>query len=179
MLGEIKRTISRHGALEDKCVNRIITFTCFKRFIRPSCSLHLTINSRKSLRVDLVTPLWLSNTMYSIWLLLIVTSCTAAQRCADLSNKNTYNRTTYRVSDEDFDSLFRKAVVTTSRIHCLSLCTTNRTNAFYESNTRRCSCQGLCPSYNPVSSGTNYVVKYSIPGMSLIIPSNMLVLTLF
>ena len=181
LLDEIKRTISGNGALEDKCVNKIITFTCCKRFIKPSYFLHLTINSRKSLRVDLTKPLRLSNTMYYIWLLLIITSCTvtAAQQCADLSHKNIYNKTTYLVSDEDFDNLFRKAVVTTSRIHCLSLCTTNRTNAFYESNTRRCSCQGLCPSYNPVSSGTNYVEKYSIPGMSLIIHYNMLVLSSF
>ena len=76
--------------------------------------------------------------MYYIWLLIIVTSCTAAQRCADLSNMNTYNRTTYRVSDEDFHSLFTDAVVTTSSTHCVTLCATNRTNIYYESNTRQC-----------------------------------------
>ena len=96
---------------------------------------------------------------------MIVTSCTAAQRCADSSNMNTYNKTTYRVSDENFDSLFTDAVVTTSSIHCATLCTTNRTNTYYESNTRRCSCQSLCASYSPVSTGTNFVEKYSIPGM--------------
>ena len=97
------------------------------------------------------------HTMYYVWLLLIVTSCTAAQRCADSSNMNTYNRTTYRVSDEDFDSLFTDAVVTRSSIHCLTLCLTNHTNMYYESNSRRCSCQGLCVSYHPVTTGTNYV----------------------
>ena len=97
---------------------------------------------------------------------MIVTSCTAAQRCADSFNKNTYNKTTYRVSDEDFDSLFTDAVVTTSSIHCVTLCTTNRTNAYYESITRRCSCQGLCVSYSPVDIGTNYVEEYHIQGMS-------------
>ena len=103
------------------------------------------------------------HTMYYVWLLLIVTTCTAAERCADLSNKNTYNRTTYRVSDEDFDSLFTDAVVTTSRIHCLTLCT----NIFYKSNTGRCSCQDWCAPYNPVTTGTNYVEKYYIPGETL------------
>ena len=34
---------------------------------------------------------------------MIVTSCTVAQRCADSSNKHLYSKTTYRVSDEDFD----------------------------------------------------------------------------
>ena len=119
--------------------------------------------------------------MYYIWLFMIVTSCTAAQRCADSANKNTYNRTTYRVSDEDFNNLFTDAVVTTSSVHCLTLCTTDRTTTsiYYDSNTRRCSCQDWCASYNPVSSGTNYVEKYYIPGkylsthskMSFLIPS--------
>ena len=104
--------------------------------------------------------------MYYIWLLMIVTSCTAAQRCANSSSTYTYTRTTYRVSDEDFNSLFTNAVVTTSRIHCVTLCTTNQTNTYYDSNTRRCSCQELCVSYNPVSTGTNYVEKYYIPRKS-------------
>ena len=60
---------------------------------------------------------------------MVVTSCTAAQRCADLTNKNTYNKRTNRVPDEDFNSLFTdSSVVTTSSIHCLTLCTTNQTN---------------------------------------------------
>ena len=87
--------------------------------------------------------------------------------------KNTYTRTTYRVSDEDFNSLFTDAVVTTSRIHCVTLCTTNQTNTYYDSNTRRCSCQELCVSYNPVSTGTNYIEKYYIPGTSLNTHSKM------
>ena len=98
---------------------------------------------------------------------MIVTSCTAAQRCADSYSKNTYTRTTYRVSDEDFNSLFTDAVVTTSSIHCVTLCTTNQTNTYYESNTRRCSCQELCTLYSPVLTGTNYVDKYYITGKTL------------
>ena len=113
--------------------------------------------------------------MYYIWILMIITSCTAAQRCADSSNKHLYSKTTYRVSDEDFDSLFTDAVGTTSSIHCITLCTTNGTNSYYENNTRRCSCQGLCVSYSPVSTGTNYVEKYYIPRTSKLLrtQSNM------
>ena len=117
--------------------------------------------------------------MYYIWLLLIVTSCTAAQRCSDSSNKHLYNRTTYRVSDEDFGNLFTDAVVTTSTIHCLTLCSTNRTNTFYESNTSRCSCQDWCISYSHVTTGTNYVEKCYIPGETLGIYSNMAFLSSF
>ena len=117
--------------------------------------------------------------MYYIWLLMIVTSCTAAQRCADSSNKNTYTRTTYRVSDEDFNSLFTNAVVTTSKINCLNLCRANRTNTYYESNTKRCRCQGVCIMFNPVSAGRNYVEKYYISGKSLSIHSNMSFLSYF
>ena len=69
--------------------------------------------------------------MYYIWLLMIVTSCTAAQRCDDLFNMNTYNRTTDRVSDEDFDSLFTDASLTRFKIHCLSLSSTYRTDSYY------------------------------------------------
>ena len=98
---------------------------------------------------------------------MIVTSCTAAQRCADSTINNKYHRTTYRVSDEDFNSLFTNTVVTTSKIHCLTLCTTNPTTIYYDSNTRRCSCQELCVSYNPVSTGTNYVEKYNAQGKPL------------
>ena len=98
---------------------------------------------------------------------MIVTSCTAAQRCADSSSINTYTRTTYRVSDEDFDNLFTDADVTTSKIHCLTLCTTNRTNAYYDSNTRRCSCQDRCALYSPVITGTNYVDKFNTEGKPL------------
>ena len=108
--------------------------------------------------------------MYYIWLLMIVT---AGQQCADSFIIKTYNRTTYRVSDEDFDSLFTEAVVTRFRIYCVTLCSTNNTNMFYESNTRRCSCQGMCPPYNPVSTGTNYVEKYSAQGKPLNINSNL------
>ena len=100
---------------------------------------------------------------------MIVTSCTAAQRCADSTNKNTYTRTTYRVSDDDFNSLFTDAVVTMHKIHCLTLCTTNPTTIYYDSNTRRCSCQELCVSYSPVTTGTNYVDKYSAQGKPLCI----------
>ena len=117
--------------------------------------------------------------MYYVWLLLIVTSCTAAQRCADSSNKHLYSKTTYRVSDEDFDSLFTDAVVTTSRIHCITLCTATGTTSYYESNTRRCSCQGLCASYDPVSTGTNYVEKYYISGKTMRTHSNMSSLSFF
>ena len=111
------------------------------------------------------------HTMYYTWLLMIVISCTAAQRCADSSNINThmYNRTTFRVSDEDFYSLFANAVVTTSSIHCVTLCARNPTNTYYESNTRRCRCQGLCVSYYPVLTGTNCVEKFSALGKSLCI----------
>ena len=111
--------------------------------------------------------------MHYIWLLIIVTSCTASHCSADSFIINTYNRTTYRVSDEDFDSLFTDAVVTRSRIYCITLCTTNNTNTFYESNSRRCSCQGICPSYNPVTTGTNYVEKYNAQGKPLNINSDM------
>ena len=104
-----------------------------------------------------------SHTMHYIWILIIVTLCAAAQRCTDSSNMNTHNRTPYRVSDEDFDILFTNAVVTTSRFHCITLCSTNRTNTYYESSTRRCSCQGLCFSCSPVSTGTNYVEQYFLP----------------
>ena len=117
--------------------------------------------------------------MYYTWLLLIVTSCTAAQRCADSSNKNTYTRTTYRVSDEDFDSLITNSVVTTSCIHCATLCSYNRTNAYYESNTSRCRCQVGCPPYYPVSTGTNYVETYYISGKTLSTHSNMSSLSSF
>ena len=112
--------------------------------------------------------------MYYIWLLIIVASCTAAQQCADSSN--TYNRTTYRVSDEDFSNLFTDAGVTTSSIHCLTLCITNHTTTYYESNRNRCRCQGLCVSYSPVSTGTNYVERYSAQGKSLNIHSKHVVL---
>ena len=105
--------------------------------------------------------------MYYIWLLLIVTSCTAAQRCAESSNKNTYGKKTYRVSDEAFHSLFTDAVVTTSRIHCLTLCTRNHTNAYYVSSTRRCRCHELCVSYSPISTGANYIEKFNALDKSL------------
>ena len=98
---------------------------------------------------------------------MVVTSCTAAQLCGDSLNKNTYNRTTYRVSDEDFDSLFTDAVVTRSSIHCVTLCTTNSTNTFYESNTRICSCQDWWTSYSPVSTGTNHLEKHRAQGRLL------------
>ena len=110
---------------------------------------------------------------------MIVTSCTAAQRCADSSSKYTYTGTKYRVSDEDFENLFTDAVVTTSSIHCVTLCTRNQTNTYYDSNTRRCRCQGVCLSYRPVSTGTNYVEKYYNPGKSLNTHSNMSFLGLF
>ena len=106
-------------------------------------------------------------TMYYIWLLLIATSCTAAHCSADSFILKTYTRTTYRVSDEDFHSLFTDAVVTKSKIYCLTLCAIDSTNIYYESSTRRCNCQEWCPLYSPVTTGTNYVEKYSIPGMSL------------
>ena len=101
--------------------------------------------------------------MYYIWFLLIVTSCTAAQQCANSSNENTYNKTTYPVSDEEFDSLFTGAVVTTFRVHCFTLCSTNRTTTYYESNTSRCRCQELDISCGSVSTGRHYVEKYYIP----------------
>ena len=103
----------------------------------------------------------LALTMSYIVLLMIVTSCIASL------TKEAYNRTTYRVSDEDYDSLFTDAVVTMSSIHCLTLCTRNQTNTYYESNTRRCRCQELAVSYNPVSTGRNFVEKYYIPCKSL------------
>ena len=108
-------------------------------------NIHSAENNCIALRVDVQT---LPHTMYYIWLLMIVTSCAAAQRCADSSNKNTYTRTTYRVSDEDFNSLFTDAGVTTSSIYCLTLCATYQTNTYYETTTRRCSCQGVCASYS-------------------------------
>ena len=117
--------------------------------------------------------------MHYIWLLMIVTSCTAAQRCADSSNKHLYNKESYRVSDEDFDSLFTDAVVTTSRIHCLTLCTANRTDSRYESNTGRCRCLIVCPPHNAVSTGTNYVEKYYISGKTISTHSNMSSLSFF
>ena len=55
-------------------------------------------------------------TMYYIWLLIIVTSCTASHCSDDSFITKKYTRTTYRVSDEDFDSLFTDAVVTRFRI---------------------------------------------------------------
>ena len=117
--------------------------------------------------------------MYYILVLMIVTSCTSAQRCADSFITNTYNRTTYRVSDEDFDTLFTDASLTRSKIHCLSLCSTYRTNSYYDRSSRQCRCEGWFASYSPVSSGTNYVEKYSITGMSLNISSNMSSLSFF
>ena len=99
---------------------------------------------------------------------MIVTSCTAAQQCANSFNKNTYNETKYRVSDEDFSNLFTNAVVTTSKVHCLTLCIANHTNTYYESNRNRCSCLGLCVSYSPVTTGTNYVERYSTQGKSIL-----------
>ena len=117
--------------------------------------------------------------MYYIWLLMVVISCTAAQRCADSSNNHLYSKETYRVSDEDFDSLLTDAVVTTSSIYCLTLCITNRTNSYYESNTRRCRCQIVCPPHNPVSTGTNYVEKYYISGKTISTHFNMSSLSFF
>ena len=105
--------------------------------------------------------------MSYIVLLMIVTSCTASL------TKEAYNRTTFRVSDEDFNSLFANAVVKMSSIHCLTLCTRNQTNTYYESNTRRCRCQELGVSYNPVSTGRNNVEKYYIPCKSLNIYPSM------
>ena len=110
---------------------------------------------------------------------MIVTTCITAQRCADSFNKTTHSKRTYRVSDDDFDVLFTNAVMPMSRIHCLTLCTTNRTSTYYDSNTRRCRCQGLCVSYNPVSTGTNYIEKYYIPGTSACIHFNMSFLSSF
>ena len=117
--------------------------------------------------------------MYYIWLLIIVASCTAAQRCANSSNMNTYNKKTYHVSGLAFDRLFTDAVVTRSRTHCLTLCIANGTNAYYESNRNRCRCQGLCVSYTPVSTGRNYVERYSAHGKSLNIHPTMLLLSYF
>ena len=99
--------------------------------------------------------------MSYIFVLMMVASCAASL------TKDTYTGTTFRVSDEDFDSLFTDAVVTMSSIHCLTLCTRNRTDTYNDSNTRRCRCQGLCVSYSPVLSGRNYVEKYYIPSKSL------------
>ena len=107
---------------------------------------------------------------------MIVTLCTVAQQYANSSSKYTYTGTTYRVSDEDFCSFFTDADVTTSRIHCLSLCTTNRTNQYYDSNTSY-RCPKLCVLYNPVTSGTNSEEKYYIPGKTLSIYYNMLFLS--
>ena len=104
--------------------------------------------------------------MSYIGLLLIVISCTAAQQCADSSNKHLYSKATYRVSDEDFESLFTDAVVTTSSIYCVTFCITNRTDSYFENNTRRCRCQASCASYDPVSIGTNFVEKHYIPSTS-------------
>ena len=104
---------------------------------------------------------------------MIVTSCTA------LLTKDTYTGTTFRVSDEDFDRLFTNAVVTMSSIHCLTLCTRNQTNAYYESNTRRCRCQAVYASYSPVLTGRNYVEKYYIPCKSLNFHSKKLLLSSF
>ena len=102
-------------------------------------------------------------------MIVLITSCTASL------TKDTYTWTTFRVSDEDFNSLFTDAVVTMSSIHCLTLCTRNRTNMYYDSNTRRCRCQGTCASYSPVSTGRNYVEEYYIPPTckSLNMHSNM------
>ena len=113
------------------------------------------------------------HTMYPIIFFMIVTSCAASL------TKDTYTGTTFRVSDEDFDCLFTNAVVTKSIIHCLTLCTRNQTNAYYESNTRRCRCQDWCSSYNPVSTGRNYIEKYYIPGKTLSTHSNMSSLSSF
>ena len=66
--------------------------------------------------------------MADIWFTMIVILCTASL------TKDTYTGTTYRVSDEDFDALFTDAVVTRSSVHCLTLCTTNRTNIYYDIN---------------------------------------------
>ena len=104
------------------------------------------------------------HTMYYIWFLIIVTSCTAAQRCDDLFNINTYTRSTYHVSDEDFSNLFTDAVVTRSKIHCISLCSTYRANSYYDRNLRQCRCEGWFDLFNLVSTGTNYVEKYSAQG---------------
>ena len=114
-----------------------------------------------------------THTMYTIFFFMIVTSCSASL------TKDTYTGTTFRVSDEDFDSLFTNAVVTKSSIHCLTLCTRNQTNAYYESNTRRCRCQAVYVSYNPVMTGRNYVEKYYISCKSLNIRSNMSFLSSF
>ena len=108
-----------------------------------------------------------THTMYPIFVLMIVTSCSASL------TKDTYTGTTFRVSDEDFDCLFTNAVVTMSSIHCLTLCTRNQTNAYYENNTRRCRCQESCVLYHPVLTGRNYVEKYYIPGKTLNIHANM------
>ena len=112
---------------------------------------------------------------------MIVTSCTAAQRCADSTINNKYHRITYRVSDEDFDNLFTDAVVTTSSFDCVTLCTTNQTNTYYDSNTRRCSCQDRCALYSPVITGTNYVDKFNTEGKPLCMnfQSNMSFLSSF
>ena len=107
---------------------------------------------------------------------MIVTLCTAVQQYANSSSKDTCTGTTFRVSDEDFCSLFTDAVVTTSKIHCLSLFTTSCTNPYYDSNTS-CRCQKLCVLYNPVTGGTNYEEKYYIPGKTLNIYYNMLFLS--
>ena len=79
-------------------------------------------------------------------------------------NKDVYDKTTYRVSDEDRDSLFTNAVVSLSTIHCLTMCTTNGTIAYFESNSRRCRCAEGCVTHRAVNTGRNYVDRYTPQG---------------
>ena len=95
---------------------------------------------------------------------MILTSCTAAQQCTDSFILKKSTRTRYRVSDEDFHSLFTNAVVTRSSIHCLTLCTRNQTTTYFERNTRRCRCERFSVLYDAVTTGTHYVEKRNVQG---------------
>ena len=74
--------------------------------------------------------------------------------------QNIFNQTTFRVSDEDFQSLFNDDVKVFSGLFCAVMCTLGDSNTYYDVNTRRCSCQTSRYTYNAITTGNNYVISY-------------------
>ena len=84
--------------------------------------------------------------------------------------RGTFNKNSILVSDIDFDDMFTDAVNQRSSIRCIAMCLLGDTdiypNTYYDDNTGRCSCRGVCASYDTEPTNTNHVVRYIIGGMS-------------
>ena len=96
-----------------------------------------------------------SSRFLTIALFKIIATCTA------ISRQGSYSKTTVRVSDVDFDSLFPIDAEATSRLSCATLCLQSDFNTYYVENTGQCSCQPPESTYTDVATGSNYVDSYN------------------